>query len=279
MDTNPFSDIEIGDERDRKSWRGYRLTTRSRKRRFTGARQAILIHGYNSSRDSCADSYDLLLGNLRVVAPRLERSTLTLSWPGHTQYAKAVRRATRDVADQLATFLESRSRNTSTELVLVGHSLGCRLILEALSRLAPSARQLLDRTKIVLMAAAVPTRVLGPGRPLRTTVEACARADVFFSLFDEALAPAFPLVQIREQGGLTQAVGWLGGPADLWSAQHNMTPCSHSGYWGDEDVAYRIASAVGAAEHRPIGRHDLARRGQATRGLSRWGARARSTSS
>ena len=54
------------------------------------------------------------------------------------------------------------------ELVIVAHSLGCRLVLDMLTAMGQRGRPIgLKRFVVILMAAAVPISTLGVGRPAR----------------------------------------------------------------------------------------------------------------
>jgi hypothetical protein len=216
---------------------------------FQGQRRVILVHGYNSDRDGCDVSYEAFFRQLRKCAPRMIGSVLTLSWPGSTalDFDKAVLRAKGDVAAVLAKFLRRSTQRWDGELVFIGHSLGCRLIAEALRRIAPPYRDhLLARTKIYLLAAAIPTPTVLPNGTLRSIVEACNLSHVFYSQSDEVLLFAFPVGSLKEQRRLVEAVGLHGDPEDLWTARRHMVDYRHSSYWGSKEVVYDIAESLRA---------------------------------
>lgn len=238
--------------------------------RLYSDRHVILIHGFNANYVGAAKSYDAFRKNIHDVAPGLNDRITTLKWPGKLAYWDAVTRASGDAAHVLAGFLEASSVGFRGELVFIAHSLGCRLVLEALGKLAPAIRQtLLPRIRLFLMAAAVPTAFLAAGGPLRQTVEDCARAEIFFSKTDQALGLVFSVGQWAELGYWSEAVGLKGAPQDLWGRRrHDMTGYLHGTYWTSETVAYRIALALRAAKKRPMSRQDMKDRIQAKRAPS-----------
>jgi pimeloyl-ACP methyl ester carboxylesterase len=265
----PLADIRIGATYDRASGR-----------RVTGLqgpiydarvrRRVILVHGFNAAPEGTSRSYDSFRREVRKVAPRLNRDIWTVSWPGRALYWNAVTRASGPVATVLAEHLEQTARSQLDQLVFVAHSLGCRLVLEALAQLSVAAGAIiLPRTRLFLLAAAVPTRTVDSGGDLRRVVGDCDRPEVFYSWRDEALGPAFTALQFQDQGAWTQAVGLFGEPADLWGRRrHHMVGYGHSAYWPSANVAYRIALSLRAVEHRPDWRTaPKARRRTPTRSL------------
>jgi pimeloyl-ACP methyl ester carboxylesterase len=248
----PLADVRIGATYNRASGRritglqGPTYNTRVRRR-------VVLVHGFNAAPEGTSQSYDSFRREIRKVAPRLDQDIWTVSWPGRALYWNAVTRASGPVATVLAEHLEQTAQSHVDQLVFVAHSLGCRLVLEALAQLSVTAGAIiLPRTRLFLLAAAVPTRTVEPGGYLRRVIDDCDRPEVFYSWRDEALGPAFTLLQFQDQGAWTQAVGLFGEPADLWAKRrHHMVGYGHSAYWPSANVAYRIALSLRAIEYRP----------------------------
>ena len=121
---------------------------------------------------------------------------------------------------------------------IVGHSLGCRLVLEMLGRLAPVNLQL---DVIALMAAAVPTERVEAGGPLAGTAARPVIMRKFFSEQDAVLQLGFPPGQqsafmqgIDPSPGL-EAVGRHGNPGSFGAPE--LTTDGHGDYWADARVA------------------------------------------
>ena len=188
----------------------------------------LLVHGYNNSHKQARASYARFRWWLGRAAanPRV----LELHWPGNSVNWKYLPRLSMalgaasywrqpDMAVKcgrtLASWLE-RAPN-GARFVLVGHSMGCRLILEALRNLQTGERRR-RIAGVCLMAAAVPIRMverhdLGPVPRDR------ARWRVLFSRGDNVLKGAFPIGQAAAfDSFFSRAVGYTGEPKVRWSA-------------------------------------------------------------
>jgi hypothetical protein len=229
--------------------------------RGSGARHILLfVHGFNNSEGDAAKSYGRFFA---VMRDGLRRSRVApdavayFHWPGDltggaTAYPYDVGQA-KDSATTLARYLAdipSPGGDPRSLLVsLIGHSLGCRLVLEALAALAPSPR----RPEIVfvgLMAAAVGVRAVDVGRPLRAMDTLPKRLTKFFSTRDWVLLGAFPAGQTAAAArGLDdahrEAVGRNGNPASFGSGQ--STTNGHSDYWPDPVIAEGVVPAIDAS--------------------------------
>jgi len=128
----------------------------------------LLVHGYNADMDDARRAFD---GFLRMLPARFPPAG-RVYWPGDADwgvlstfcYPSKVPVA-RESAARLAGLL-ARLRGPGggpIELTLVGHSLGCRVILELLEDLSwlEDARAVVR--VVVLMAAAVPVDLLEAG--------------------------------------------------------------------------------------------------------------------
>src|SRR6202011_1769264 len=111
-----------------------------------------------------------------------------------------------------------RSLRTSG-VFFVGHSLGCRVVLETMQRLANTNVPILG---FVLMAGAVPVHLLNEGKnlyPGKGKHQYC-----LFSAEDFVLKACFPPGQIfageaPEEGGLPVATGRVGQPRGMYAAR------------------------------------------------------------
>ncbi|WP_449067041.1 alpha/beta hydrolase [Prosthecobacter sp.] len=187
----------------------------------------VFVHGYNNTHDQAQVSYARFRGWLeKLKAPA---RVLELHWPGDLiytfpglfAYPAQINRAI-DCAYLFARWIEAQPSQAS--FTLVGHSLGCRLILETLKTLNSADRRRI--TGVCLMAAAVPatmikSKTLGP---LHTNAGTQWR--ILHSHGDLlVLGATFHLGQIFESF-FSPAVGYSGEPGDLW---RNAGLCAEMG--------------------------------------------------
>lgn len=265
MSDEPLFDIRIGAIAQDSG--GRRFGVQAASHLLRARRRVILVHGFNTSPEASAKDYDRFRDHLRGLAPRLNRDVKTLTWPGRALYWNAVIRSRGDSAQVLSGYLARAAARRPEELVFVAHSLGCRLVLEALDRMPAADRaSLLPRVRLFLMAAAVPTRLVAAGGALRSAVADCARAEIFYSRSDLVLGTVFTFGQLGDMGRFTEAVGWSGEPASLWGrGRHHMVGYGHGAYWTNEATAYRVASSLGAAQERRLAGQPAKSRAMATR--------------
>ncbi|HET9893466.1 MAG TPA: alpha/beta hydrolase [Streptosporangiaceae bacterium] len=226
-------------------WRG--LDPRDR---FKNPRLLILVHGFNMAQGRAADElsgFHRRLAGCSSSARPLPPAWM-FYWPGDheirslsaTTYSVRVPVAER-AGERLGRLLTELS--PSQRVILVGHSLGCRVVLEALNYVAnerargtPSA----EVTLACLMAAAVPQgRCQGGGQPYRGEVIKNP-VHIMFSRNDCVLRGVFPLGQKVNGEDMGPAVGYLGGPPGRWEQPPHETDLGHGGYL----TATRSANAV-----------------------------------
>src|SRR5439155_24462121 len=104
----------------------------------------LLLHGYNVSEREAEREFSDFEDALTSIAPPLSSELGRVLWPGDwgvpfvrgLSYPWRVRTAIA-CAPQLADYISRRVTpgGTPTAVVIVAHSLGCRLVLEALHRL------------------------------------------------------------------------------------------------------------------------------------------------
>jgi len=231
---------------------------------MANANQAVLlVHGFNNNQKEARKAYEKFRANLPTGIWRVGE----VQWPGDADfgflqwldflsYPTEIPDA-RDSAERLAAFLAKLARtNPTIEITLVGHSLGCRLILELLDRFetgkskpAPTFR------RILLMAAAVPVKLSEPGKRLYKAGAQARERLVLFSPDDLVLRFAFPAGQTLakvpfgyEQDIYLEPVGLHGHP-EAFATETPLQACGngHGDYWGDEDAAAYLAQKLGVA--------------------------------
>jgi hypothetical protein len=176
----------------------------------------VLVHGYNVSQKKGRESYARFRWWLEEF--QTPAHVMELHWPGDRKwgllsgacYPLKVETA-RLCGVLLAEWLAVQ--HADARFVLVGHSLGSRLVLEAVAELR-RLRQLGRLSSVCLMAAAVPVThvaqdLLGPQASDR------ARWRILYSRGDQVLRWIFPFGQSAELL-LPAAVGLSGEPLHRW---------------------------------------------------------------
>ena len=167
------------------------INLRSPVRRLPFGRRSrivILVHGFNVDEESARGSFSQFRDNLAAFSNTLAQQIVYLYWPGHNRflgpafYPFSLRSAVRLASRLTGLLRDVRGLNGgSTELLLIGHSLGCRLILESLQRLsALGMANWINRVTIFLMAAAVPTRLVDVHGRLENGIGFAQRRFAFF---------------------------------------------------------------------------------------------------
>lgn len=229
----------------------------------------LLVHGFNVGQSKAAKSYERFKALLANANPALLSSVRTLAWPGWRapgplNYPSSLRNAGL-CADRLVRQIQhwyhpGQGRVLPPRLVILAHSMGCRLVLEALARLRETGRPSgLRQLDLVLMAAAVPGGLRLPVNPpsfeavpqkvgLSTDCETLAdQVHVLHSAYDVVLLTAFPAGQVlAREGWRGQAVGLRGRPfaaertRDM--GRHGFT---HGSYWKSARTVEAVSEAIG----------------------------------
>jgi esterase/lipase superfamily enzyme len=197
----------------------------------------LLVHGYNNSHEAAEKSYQIFLDNMATAfGDRISLAPDTVAkfhWPGDESTALGTAvgypfdiNHARDAASRLATYLAAlpvTGSGASRRITMVGHSMGCRLILEALGRVATAS---VPGIAIVgLMAAASPVEFVRRNGRLFRTGSPPRQMLKFFSEQDFVLQIGFPLGQWLafqwqiEDGNYAEAIGRFGHPDEFGSAQ------------------------------------------------------------
>jgi pimeloyl-ACP methyl ester carboxylesterase len=215
----------------------------------------ILVHGFNNTTSEATASYELHLELLNEhfsqsrVAPD---AIVFFHWPGNfgwvgfAGYPIDIGRA-KESAARLAQYLVDFPRPSDPgafKITMIGHSLGCRLILEMLKILENGPP--LNVEIVSLMAPAVPGELVDEGGDLASTVATPRQILKCHSHHDTVLAFAFPLGQLTayrigtENQLYQEALGLYGYPFIV--GRPVLTTNRHGDYWDDDDVAgqYRV---------------------------------------
>jgi hypothetical protein len=211
-------------------------------------RLMLLIHGFNVSEDDAISSLGAFRDSVADLSRDLARQSMIFTWPGDSPVLgpaafSLLIAVARDGAPILLKEINRRftGKNAPRQLVIVAHSLGCRLTLQALAAMAarggPAAPRSgrpegLEKLIVILMAAAVPVQM----QPLMEAALSVADAIVLLhSPADSVLRLAFPPGQAlaREGAGwMPEAVGLRGLPRELgWMATLHMRDHDHGDYW------------------------------------------------
>jgi pimeloyl-ACP methyl ester carboxylesterase len=142
-------------------------------------------------------------------------------------YFLQVVKARGDVADALARYCMGLG---PVEVAFIAHSLGCRVVLETVERLAAVQNNAVKVTGAVFMAGAVPVQYLLPFGRLRDAARAIERRYCFYSYLDAVLMLAFPPGQALAGELAPFATGFAGWPKRVWHG-HRHTGFGHGGYW------------------------------------------------
>ena len=260
-------------------------------------RIVLLVHGYNNDKDEAEKSYGALMEKLPHGRESLADQVWWFFWPSYVErltgaatdapttvvssargtesnaalsmptYAWQVLKA-REVGRALGRYVRGleRREGVPTEVVFVAHSLGCRVVLEALRELLDGSTEENERDRVpcvCLMAAAVPTFMIDEGERLERAAALPQASYVLHSRSDVVLQWAFRggqgaaslLVTLGFTGALEdteradsegvypEAVGRNGRPRSVWLRRAD-TGLGHSGYWKHRSTAPTVLRAI-----------------------------------
>ena len=237
-------------------------------------RVCFYIHGYNVSPPEAKKSFDRLVANIRrevgvdsrLSVPALDGAEAwRVYWPAFARLSRdrsmlsaltypLHAREVEDWAEAFAIYLDhefAEQNSAPAEVTFVGHSLGCRLILETLRSKLQYKRRNWTIRAVLLMAAAVPVSLLEfDARLCRAALAPDVRL-VAYSPADLVLQLAFRVGQMVEGGIFPHAVGSIGAPPAVWS-KRLRTMNGHSGYFDDSRTARFIAAGIGLLAVRDL---------------------------
>lgn len=221
-------------------------------------RAVIFIHGFANSEDKAKESYTKMLASLSDVAgsQRLDAYAdfFAFQWPGDHPFRLlnvptfGARIGTAGDAGRALAALLGKARSDA-QIILVAHSLGCRVALAAVAVLAadpPGDGAGINVGRVHLMAAAVPVTECRGEAAYATRAPHCRYA-VYHSLRDKALMGFIVGQAPFDRPGF--AVGFLGGPrpdggeADRWDRRVD-TGFGHGDYWPSPSVASDICDDI-----------------------------------
>ena len=227
----------------------------------------LLIHGYNTTVARAQERYAALL---EPIARRFRfdpRSVWFVSWKGYYDFGTGdpVKlfsgpsyplqvKAARKSGIALGEWIRKCAAGlfgAAGPFVVIAHSLGCRLALEALlATLSPTGRSPVAR--LFLMGAAVPTKMLQRKGKLALALTSTKRRVAMCSRADSTLFWLFPVGEAAcGEGFFPTALGWSGEPSASLSARVWRT-CGHSGYFDDGVTADYLAEAFGCSVPRRL---------------------------
>jgi len=224
-------------------------------------RLVLLVHGYNNDLAAGTQAYE----GFRLVQREMGDITASLVdvyWPGDADwgimsflyYPQSIEKAEASAGALARALADAARLGGPKEIDLIGHSMGCRLVLELLERLRTLAGVSVRR--VVLMAGAVPTFMLEPAyeHGLRAAYDATVGSGglSLYSGADRVLSGAFPVGQTLgegEEGVFPTALGhaYLAGPAaPATLGQHEIAGADHSDYWGWKESTRDLGREAGA---------------------------------
>ncbi len=231
----------------------------------------LLIHGYNVSRVKAEKSYEDFT---EFIESTTTQNIIYVYWPGDAKfrviselsYPWQPERA-KKTAQYLAKYIKQRidQENEDCQWVFIGHSLGCRVIVETLRELYidEGLNKKKISTSFFLMAAGIPVGIINKRNPLWKGINRSKPRVVYYSTADWVLQFAFPAGQslaLHDIHLLPEAVGRHGRPENVWSlpASQKMNNYGHGSYWGSNELPSLILGALNKAVPRTeVTRHIL----------------------
>lgn len=239
---------------------------------FVRIEAVVLVHGFNNHYGEAGDAYygfrqcQYERAAPQLVSPALEKVLGDLFWPGDAAwglfdfldffvYPSAVGTAN-EAGPRLARHL--RSMPNLRTVHFIGHSLGCRVTLEAIEILRQNGGPTVG--KVCLMAAAVPLFKVKSGGDLASAIEHAAEVRVLYSDDDWVLRDTFPPGQTLargDEGNFPTALG-LNGPVGVAARidSFDITDARHGDYWGHSKQPPASIAADRIAEFFQFGSWD-----------------------
>lgn len=236
----------------------YKLITVPLALRTEGATIVVLVHGFNTSERGAAEGWEKFEARLRLASrPSSQLLICGFHWAGDHRlrflspptFSNRIPVA-EAAGDRLARVIWELPAN---QIVLVGHSLGCRAVLHAL--LVSAAEAPPDAPKITyafLMAAAVSESECAEGGAYEFDATNGPRQVIFHSKRDRVLQHLFRPGTVPYNGFPSVAVGRSGGPPKRWDLSSEQVPLGHGAYWSSFAVSGRIAAVAGFSWERAL---------------------------
>lgn len=230
----------------------------------------VLVHGFNNHRAEAQEAYFGFRRRQKNLIEPQHGSTLEAMlgdafWPGDANFAGpldmvdfAVYPATIEKAGKTAGALSAYilGRSDVFNLYFVGHSMGCRVILETIALLKADQRFHARIRKVSLLAAAVQTAAVLPDGALAGAFLAAEQVQVLHSTADMVLALAFPAGEtLAGDGFFPSAIGRHGDvPRNPGQVEvKSVDGAGHGDYWGWRPTAESGVSGRLISEFLRIG--------------------------
>jgi pimeloyl-ACP methyl ester carboxylesterase len=208
-------------------------------------RMVLLIHGFWTSEARAVTTLERFRRAVEELSPTVVKDFVTTSWSGDSPLGPAgypwmiakARDSARSLYETIKVWYGTQG---PSELVIVAHSLGCRLTLELLALLQQHGRPPhLKTVRVVLMAGAVPVPFLEPGGRLHPALAGAEELFILYSPDDEALQHIpFGVGQTLAGEGLSpEALGKRGQPERELANRVHMQSFRHGDYWIDPSAA------------------------------------------
>jgi hypothetical protein len=226
------------------------------------SRAVLLVHGYNVNESEALGVLGRFKNTLGYYAPALLPDIFICSWSGNWNVPVlrplAYPFMLHNAHESAEPFWKAIRvwydlPGAPNELVILAHSLGCRLTLEMLKLMHAQGRPLnLSRLVVILMAAAVPVQHIEDEGRLNSALGLADTTVVLHSEDDNILASFFGLGQtIAGDGWFPEAVGLRGAPQPgSWTRSERMQAFDHGDYWAELDTAALIATVLGFSARR-----------------------------
>jgi len=217
-------------------------------------RTILLVHGFHTSEDQCVVTLERFQRRVAELNADASQDFFTTTWSGNSwigplSYPLMIPKACESgesLYNTLGVWYQGRGHEPP-ELVIVAHSLGCRLTLEFVAILRARGRpQGLERLTVILMAGAVPVEFLEQGGALHDAIEAADELITLHSDNDEALGWVFASGQTAaREGFFPEAIGTHGNPRSVLVRNEQMRSFRHGDYWRDPSAASKLCELLG----------------------------------
>lgn len=192
-----------------------------------GKRILLLVHGYNSTTDGALDHYQTIQKSLDPYD--LYDTMIGYFWPGCDEGLEyyAAEKNTKKLAPRMQSYLETLSK-TAASLDVMAHSMGNRLILEALelsSAPSPIVRNFYS------LAAAVKDKDIEVGHPFYQAALQAKNLLIFHSDRDDVLKYDFLLAEHAEALGYEGLDKTSKEPKNIQFIDCTQFVDGHSGYF------------------------------------------------
>lgn len=203
---------------------------------FAGQRVLLLVHGYNNDADEALATYRTIQKNIDGM--NLYDAVIGYLWPGcdeKLEYFYAEKNAA-ELASRAKSHIQNLSQS-ATHLDILAHSMGNRLMLEALQNASSEKGKKLVRN-FYSLAPAVKDNSIEINQPFFRSVEQCEKMFVFHSNRDGVLKIAFFLAERSEALGYKGADNPAKAPENVQFIDCTEFVDGHSDYFNTSSFYY-----------------------------------------